>query len=99
MGAKKEEHLQIIKDLRVKAKDAASTAEGMPVDQSREFLQKSADDMESQLSQFDLTPEQRTRRNGFLQRDFQIGRERTLSHSVQAWSAMGGTTWTVSCEM
>ena len=70
MGAKKEEHLEAIKDLRAKANKAASAAQGVPVEQSKEYLLKVADEMESQLCQFELTKEQREEKEQLLAEGF-----------------------------
>jgi SWI/SNF-related matrix-associated actin-dependent regulator of chromatin subfamily A member 5 len=70
MGAKKEEHLNLIRDCRVKAEDAASVYQGAPSDQSKEYLSQCADEMEAQLSQFELTQEQRSEKDMLLAEGF-----------------------------
>jgi SWI/SNF-related matrix-associated actin-dependent regulator of chromatin subfamily A member 5 len=70
MGTRKEEHLDRIRDIRVKAKDAASVYQGAPTDQSKEYLSKYADEMESQLGQFELTQEQRSEKERLLAEGF-----------------------------
>ena len=71
LGAKKEEHLQKIKDLRQKAVDAPpAAAAGTAVEQSKEYLLKTADEMESQLGQFELTAEQREEKERLLAEGF-----------------------------
>lgn len=70
MGAKKEEHLEKIRNMRLKAVDAPSAGPGVPEEQSKEFLFKTADEMESQLVHFELTKEQRDEKEQLLAEGF-----------------------------
>ena len=86
LGAKKEEHLQKIKGLREKAVSAPPAAAGMAVEQSKEYLQKTADEMELQLGQFELTTEQREEK------------ERLLAEGFPDWSRKDFKTFCSSLE-
>jgi SWI/SNF-related matrix-associated actin-dependent regulator of chromatin subfamily A member 5 len=70
MAAAKEEHLEKIKDIRTKANKAPSAVPGMPVEQSKEYLLKTAEEMESQLSKFELSKEQREEKAKLLDEGF-----------------------------
>lgn len=70
MGAKKEEHLSLIRDFRLKAKDALSVYQGAPTDQSKEYLTSCAEQMEARLDQFELTQEQREEKERLLAEGF-----------------------------
>lgn len=70
LGAKKEEHLETIKSIRLKARDAPIAAQGIPVEQTRDYMLKMADEMEAQLSQFELSKEQLAEKQELLAEGF-----------------------------
>lgn len=70
IGVKKEEAINTIKDLRMKAKDAPTMAEGGARGQSREELLKLADEMERQLDDYKMCDEDLAEKQKLLAEGF-----------------------------
>lgn len=60
MGTKKEDHLNLIKELRLKAKEAGGSAD----------IEKNVEELEKQLPEFDLTSEQKAEKELLLAEGF-----------------------------